>query len=147
MRTKWMMSASAIGMGALGLVATFLPQEIVAAHSSAAGAAAASREAVLLVQVAGALYLAFAMLNWSVREMVIGGIYNRPVVMANLLHFIVVGLSLARTVADGERQPWILLATALYLLFAAWFGRTMMTSPAARTSSSGRADGPGRDSN
>ncbi len=124
MRTKWMMSASAIGMGALGLAATFLPQEIVAWQGGS------GELAEILVQVAGGLYLGFAMLNWSVREMVIGGIYNRPVVMANLLHLTVVALTLVRTVAEGERQPWLLLASALYLLFAAWFGRTMMGSPA-----------------
>jgi hypothetical protein len=127
MKTKWMMSASALLLGAAGVVATFLPQEI----ASALGAAG-SGPTVLLLQVAGGLYLGFAMLNWSVRDMVVGGIYNRPVVLGNLLHFIVVGMTLVRLVAGGERRPGLLAASAAYALFAIWFGRTLMTSPVAR---------------
>ena len=124
MRTKWMMSLSAAALGALGLAATFLPQEIVARAGGGSGG-----RAVLLVQVAGGLYLGFAMLNWSVRGMAIGGIYNRPIVLGNLLHFFSAGLALARGVAGGERQPGVVALTCLYGLFAVWFGRALFSSP------------------
>ncbi len=124
MQTKWMLSLSAAGLGALGLAATFLPQEIVAAAG-----AAGSRPAVILVQIAGGLYLGFAMLNWSIRDMAIGGIYNRPIAMGNFLHFTSVGLALVRAVVGGDRQPALVALTCFYGLFAVWFGVAMFRAP------------------
>lgn len=124
MKTKWLMGASAILMAALGLAATFLPQEAAAAlGGDTAGTA------VLMLQVAGGLYLGFAILNWFARAAAIGGIYNRPLVTGNLLHFTVVALALAKTAAGGRRDAGFLAVTALYVLFAAWFGRAIFTSP------------------
>jgi hypothetical protein len=124
MKTKWLMSASAILMAALGLAATFLPQEAAAALGGDT-----TGTAVLMLQVAGGLYLGFAILNWFARAAAIGGIYNRPIVTGNLLHFTVVALALAKTAAGGRRDAGFLAVTALYLLFAAWFGRTVLSSP------------------
>ena len=122
--TKWLMSASAILMAALGLTATFLPQEAAAAlGGDTAGTA------VLVLQVAGGLYLGFAILNWFARTSAIGGIYNRPIVTGNLLHFTVVALALAKTAAGGRRDAGFLAVTALYVLFATWFGRAVFNSP------------------
>ncbi|MEO7794409.1 MAG: multidrug DMT transporter permease [Thermoanaerobaculia bacterium] len=133
MPTKWMMSAIAVAMGLAGLAATFLPEEIVA-WSGRTSDGTGDAIATLLVQVAGGLYLGFAMLNWSVREMVVGGIYNRPVVLGNLLHLTVVGLTLLRTVAAGERRPAWIAASLLYLIFGVWFARVLVSSPASHTS-------------
>jgi hypothetical protein len=132
MKTKWMMSACAFLLGAAGVAATFLPQEI-----SAWTGGPASGLAVVLVQVAGGLYLGFAILNWSVRDMVVGGIYNRPVVLGNLLHFTVVGLALVRLVAGGGQRNEVLLATGIYVLFAIWFATVMLGSPAAPSARAG----------
>jgi hypothetical protein len=126
MTSRGMMSACAGLLAILGLAATFLPQEIVAA--SWAPDPANSR-AALLLQIAGGLYLGFAILNWSVRDMVIGGIYNRPIVLGNLLHFLTVALALVRAVAEGDRHPGLLALTAIYGLFAAWFARTLLRPP------------------
>ena len=125
MNTKWLMSASAILMAALGLTATFLPQEAAAAlGGDTAGTT------VLMLQVTGGLYLGFAILNWFARAAAIGGIYNRPILTGNLLHFTVVALALAKTAAGGRRDAGFLAVTALYVLFAIWFGRTVLSSPA-----------------
>src|SRR5688572_2481190 len=67
MNTRLVMTASAFVMGALGLSATFLPQEIAAWLG-------ASATLPLLIQVLGALYFAFAMLNWTAKDGLIGGI-------------------------------------------------------------------------
>ena len=83
------MTASALVMGALGLAATFLPQEIAAYLG-------ASTTLPLLIQILGALYLGFAMLNWMARTSLIGGIYSRPVASGNLVHFVVGALALAK---------------------------------------------------
>ena len=48
----------------------------------------------------------------------------------NLLHFTVVALALAKTAAGGRRDPGFLAVTALYALFAIWFGRAVLSSPA-----------------
>lgn len=124
MPTKWLMSASALLMAALGLAATFLPQEAAAALG-----VGPAGTAVLLLQVTGGLYLGFAMLNWFARAAAIGGIYNRPIVTGNLLHFTVVALAFAKTAAGGRRDAAFLTLTAIYVLFAAWFGRAVLSSP------------------
>lgn len=126
MPTRWMLQFTALFLAALGLLATFLPQEI-ARYLGLDGPAAA-----LLVQAAGGLYLGFAILDWSVRDMAIGGIYNRPVLLGNLLHFTTVGLALFRSTLDGNRTPIFLVLTAIYLLLAAWFGSLLFRAPAPR---------------
>src|SRR5687767_3301513 len=90
MNTRVVMGASALVMGALGLSATFLPQEIAAYVTASPGALP------LLIQVLGALYFAFAMLNWSAKDSLLGGIYNRPVALGNLVHFVIGALALAK---------------------------------------------------
>ena len=117
MSTKILMSSSALVMAALGVAATFLPQEIIAALGGGVG-----RTLPLLVQVLGATYLGFAMLNWMAKESLIGGIYSRPVSMGNFLHFAVAGIALVKAVVAGERAVAVLVCTAIYVLFAIAFG-------------------------
>jgi hypothetical protein len=125
MKSKWVMAASAVFMGVIGLAGTFVPDEILArVHVTE------PRVLVLLIQLTGALYIAFAMLNWMMKESVIGGIYNRPLAMANLLHFFAGGLALLKGVRSaGADQTAVIVAAVLYLLFAIAFGRIVFTSP------------------
>ena len=116
MSTKILMSSSALVMAALGVAATFLPQEIIAALGGS------GRTLPLLVQVLGAAYLGFAMLNWMAKESLIGGIYSRPVSMGNFLHFAVAGIALVKAVVAGERAVAVLVCTAIYVVFAVAFG-------------------------
>ena len=85
MKTKWLLSSSAVMMGLLGLAGTFIPEEI----SKILGIDP-SPITLILLQIIGGLYLGFAMLNWFTRSALIGGIYNKPVVLGNLIHCIVV---------------------------------------------------------
>jgi predicted DNA repair protein MutK len=117
MNTKILMASSALFMAALGLAATFLPQEIIASLGGGT-----VRTLPLLVQLLGALYLGFAMLNWMAKESLIGGIYSRPVSMGNFLHFAIAAIALAKGVAAGERAISILICTAIYAVFAVAFG-------------------------
>jgi hypothetical protein len=116
MNTRLLMTSSAVAMGALGAAASFLPQEIL----QRAGLASTG-PAVLGVQVLGALYLGFAMLNWMARANLIGGIYGRPVAMGNLLHFTVAALALVKSAAaaPGRWETWT--AAGVYSIFAAGF--------------------------
>ena len=116
MNTKILMASSALVMAALGVAATFLPQEIIAALGGS------GRTLPLLVQVLGATYLGFAMLNWMAKESLIGGIYSRPVSMGNFLHFAIAGIALVKAVVAGERAVAILACTAIYVVFAVAFG-------------------------
>ena len=116
MNTRMLMRASAIFLGFLGLAATFAPQEIlVRAGAQPIGAA------VVLIQLAGALYLGSAMLNWMAQGNVIGGIYSRPVAIGNVAHFTIGGLGLLRFIFAGERSVGIIVVTAGYVAFAVLF--------------------------
>jgi hypothetical protein len=123
MKTKYLLAASALFMGAIGIAASFLPQEILAAAGLAAHGAP-----VLLVQVFGAAYLGFAMLNWMAKESTIGGIYNRPLALGNMMHFAVAAIALLKgATAVHQTQVWV--ATACYALFAILFSLVVFGSP------------------
>lgn len=126
MNTRILMAASALMMAVLGLGATFLPQEILARFG-----AAPTGPAVLLIQIAGALYLGFAMLNWMSRANRIGGIYNRSVAVGNLLHFAMVAITLLKAAGGGSRDAVVLGGLAVYLVFAIGFGLVVFTHPKA----------------
>ena len=117
-----MMASSALFMGALGIAASFFSHEVL----RFAGAAVQT-QTVLLMQVCGALYVGFAFLNWYLRGFVIGGIYNRPLALANLLHFAVVAVTLVKAAPALDSIPvWVI--TAAYVMFAAWFGLVMFSA-------------------
>ena len=84
---------------------------------------------VFLVQVLGALYLGFAMLNWMARINLIGGIYSRPVAMGNFMHFVVVAATLVKAVFAGFHSFEMIAAVAIYVIFALWFGAVIFTHP------------------
>lgn len=119
---------SAIFMAALGLIATFAPEKIV-------GTTPVTPMSTLLAQVAGALYLGFAILNWMAKDNAIGGIYSRPVAMGNLLHFFAVAMALLRLASAGNRQGTVLVVTLIYAVFAVWFGLIVFgKSPTSKAS-------------
>lgn len=124
MRTRLLMSLSAAVMAGIGLVATFLPQELLAG----AGVAPDPR-GVLLLQASGALYCGSATANWMARGNTIGGIYSRPIALGNFLHFTVAGIALLKALAGGPLDPVLLAATAVYLAFAACFGFVVFSHP------------------
>jgi hypothetical protein len=75
----------------------------------------------VLIQLAGALYLAFALANWTAKGSMIGGIYSRPLAIGNLLHFTVSTLTLLEyAFSHGLHWP-VATALAIYALFAALF--------------------------
>lgn len=128
--TKLLMSLSAAFMAALGICATFLPQEIMARAGCACGGAG-----ILVIQVAGSLYLGFAMLNWMARSNLIGGIYSRPVAVGNFLHFAVVAITMIKAIFGGSlRTSEAMVGCAVYSAFAVWFGVVVFTHPIRNTS-------------
>lgn len=127
MGTRWLMIAAALWTGALGVGALFFPQELLA-H----GRVEARTMAVLVVQAAGSLYLGFAMLDWMARGNLIGGIYSRPVAVANFTHFAIGAMILVKLVAKGSAAPMLMVFAAAYLLFALTFAKVLFTHPAPK---------------
>jgi hypothetical protein len=116
MNTRLLMRASVVFLGVLGIAATFLPEEIlVRAGTPPVGLS------VILVQITGALYLGFAMLNWMAQGNMIGGIYSRPVAIGNLAHFTIGGLGLLRSLLAGKYALEVIAVTAGYAAFAVLF--------------------------
>ena len=77
-------------MMAAGVTLTFLPQEV---NTLLAAESAGTHP--LLLQITGALYFAWGMVNWTAKANLIGGIYGRPIAIGNLSHFIIGALALA----------------------------------------------------
>jgi hypothetical protein len=128
MNTRFVMSASALFLFLLGVAATFLPQEILGAlHQTSAS------PLPLLIQIVGALYLGFAMLNWTAKDSLIGGIYNRPVAIGNMVHFIVAALALAKGVMAGQRDVLVITLAVFYAIFAVAFAGVFFKSPVKAT--------------
>ena len=89
MNTKALMTSSAIILALIGISLIFLPKEILDYLELSV-----SDTLELLMQIIGSLYFAFAMLNWMSKGSLIGGIYGRPIAIANLTHFVIAGLCL-----------------------------------------------------
>ena len=123
MNTRLLMRASAVLLGVVGAATTFLPQEIL----TRAGAAPVGFS-VVLVQIAGALYLGFAV--WMAQGNIIGGIYSRPVAIGNLAHFTIAGLALLKSIIAGQQPIEVIAGTAAYTAFAVLFALVAFTQPA-----------------
>lgn len=126
MNTKLLLGASAIVMGATGIAGTFAPHEL----ATILGLTIA-QPLPLLVQLAAALLFGFAMVNWMARGGLIGGIYNRPLLVGNVAHFVIGALAAAKAVLAGEHRPAVIGIAVVYAIFAIGFGTLLFRSPVA----------------
>ena len=124
MNTRILMMASAFFLGALGISFTFLPEEILQYLHIAENQLLA-----LLLQVLGALYLGFAMLNWMTKNSIIGGIYGRPLIVSNFLHFGVSAIALLKVVFKSEHVSLVWTWTILYTILAVAFAYVWFANP------------------
>jgi hypothetical protein len=117
MNTKIIMRVSSLILGLAGLTLLFGSREMVAALGSP-GAPALS----VLAQLMGTVYIALALMNWTAKDSVIGGIYGRPISLANFAHFFVGTLVLARAqLAEGMQLAAVGVLIG-YTVFAILFG-------------------------
>jgi hypothetical protein len=119
-----LMTASALLLALLGLPCMFAPEIVLAQLSGGS-----SPVARLVVEIAGALYLGFAILNWMARGSVAGGIYGRPVTLGNFLHFLAAGLALIKAAPTLPFPQFIWPLAIVYALFAIGFARAMFRGP------------------
>lgn len=118
------MQASSIFMGVLALPAIFAPQEVLAYASGQSGAVG-----TLAIQVFGAVYFGFALLNWMAQANLIGGIYSRPVAMGNFTHFFIAALALLKAVFANQHSVPALAGATAYTAFAVLFAVVLFGNP------------------
>jgi hypothetical protein len=123
--TKLIMSASAVLLALIGITLSFFPQEIASYIDTNF-----SKTLEIFFQLLGALYFAFAMLNWMAKGSVIGGIYNRPIAIANYTHFVIGSLALLKvTLKNADLPLAIYVLAGVYALFAVLFGFIFYKNP------------------
>ena len=91
MNTKSLLTLSAMILAMIGISLIFLPNEILDYLELSV-----SETLQLLMQIIGSFYFALAILNWMSKGSLIGGIYGRPIAMANLTHFVIAGFALIK---------------------------------------------------
>ena len=69
----------------------------------------------------GALYFSFALMNWAAKDSAIGGVYARPVSLANFGHFLIGTLLLSKYQLSNEFNPAIVVILIMYAIFASLF--------------------------
>lgn len=111
-------------MGVVGVFLEFVPHEVLSYFGSQPTGTGA-----LLLQLAGALYLGFAMMNWMAKTVLIGGIYARPLAMGNFVHFMVGGLALLKYASSTSTTMVVWLLAIIYSLLAILFGVVFFTHP------------------
>ena len=116
MNTKILMTTSSLVLGLAGIFALFAPENLLAML----GVPMANSLSVL-IQLMGALYFSFALMNWTAKDSAIGGIYARPISLGNFAHFFTGTLLLAKYVLSNQMNLLILLALAVYVIFASLF--------------------------
>jgi hypothetical protein len=126
MNTKLLMMVSAAFMAVLGVLTSFLPHEVLGLHGTQPDG-----PTVLLIEMMGALYLGFALLNWTARGVLMGGIYARPLALGNFLHFAMVGVMLTREAIDHKAVP-LAISALVFSIFAIGFG-TVLFRPLPKT--------------
>ena len=114
-----LMSISATFLALAGLITSYFPDRVLETHGTVPDG-----PTLLLIQMMGALYLGFAVLNWMAR-----GFYTRPVALGNFLHFGIVAVILTREAIDHVVMQ-LATSAAVFGAFAIGFGIVLFRLPA-----------------
>jgi hypothetical protein len=125
MNTKLLMTLSAAALGVTGILLSFFPGETAAYLGI-------TKNASIILQILGALYFGFAILNWTAKANLIGGIYSRPVAIGNFTHFMIGGLALLKSVSKNTDLTYLWIAAFIYAIFAILFGYVMFNNPVTK---------------
>ena len=105
-----------MALGFAGIAASFAPEELLASVG-----APAVQPLPVLIQLLGAMYVAFALTNWTAKDSIIGGIYARPVSIGNCVHFVTGALALAKQQTTHGPSTMLMVALAGYAVLALCF--------------------------
>jgi hypothetical protein len=125
LNTKILFTISAIFLGLIGIGFSFLPDEIITYLNIES-----NPFLTLLLQILGSLYLGFGITNWMAKGSLIGGIYNRPIVIGNSMHFFIGAITLIKVVFGIQEHTEIIIsATVIYTILAVCFAYLFVTNP------------------
>ena len=125
MNTKIVMTSSALFYAIIGIILSFLPNEIADYLNVEYNIIT-----ILFLNIMSALYLGFGILNWMAKGTLIGGIYNRPIAIGNLMHFGVGAIALVKVVSNIQTHSEIVISlTVVYVIFAILFVYIFRTNP------------------
>ena len=125
MKTKFLMTSSALFCVIIGILLLFLPNEIAEYLN-----VEPTIITILFLKILSALYLGFGILNWTVKGSLIGGIYNRPIALGNLLHFVDGSIELVKVISNIQiHRELIIFLTALYIIFGVLFAYVLKNNP------------------
>jgi hypothetical protein len=113
MKSKIVLTASAVFLLGAGVCLDFLPQEVAAALGLSSEATA-----VVLLQVLAAAFLGTGFMNWLSKGKPMGGIYSRPLALQNLLLFGVAAITLDKAALHASMARGIQLSAILFTAFA-----------------------------
>ena len=126
MNTKIVMTLSALFLAIIGVFLSFLPNEIMEYLNLEPNITT-----ILFMNMLSALYLGFGILNWMAKGSIIGGIYNRPIAIGNLMHFGVGAIALIKIISNIEIHSKVMISlTVIYVIFALLFAYVFNNNPA-----------------
>jgi hypothetical protein len=120
------MTSSSLLLGTSGIILIFAPDLLL----NSIGISTNPTTSILLVKIVGGLYFGYSTLNWMVKESRIGGIYNRPIAVANFTHFLIAGLSLTKALISDLSLPFaIWIAAIVYIIMGSIFLVVLLKHP------------------
>ena len=123
--TKTLMIISSIFLAVNGVGFTFFPNEISVLLTNDD-----NHFSILILQILGALYLGFSYINWMSKNSLIGGIYNKPLLIGNTLHFLTASMAMIKLVFKFENNLQLIIPhIIIYCLFTLFFGYVFFSDP------------------
>jgi hypothetical protein len=123
--TRALLIASTIFNGMMGLLTSFLPQEVLKITYLPT-----SPVNVLLLQILSAFYIGLAMINFMSKDAVIGGIYNRPILMGNIAYHSISSIALVKyALNQGMFSTTLITMTVVYCALSLGFLRLFFVVP------------------
>lgn len=123
---RFLLTASALFLLVIGAALNFMAPEV----AGLLGMNGVPQAALILQLLAGFL-LGAGVINWMLKRNPIGGIYGRPLCVANLLQFTVATFALGRAAWHGQLPVagWVLCA--ICAVFALGFGWLIFARPSS----------------
>jgi hypothetical protein len=91
-------------------------------------------------QLIAAAWLGVGSLNWLSRNAILGGIYGRPVVLANAVLYAITALSLIRPVLSGSLPAAVWCIVGPSAVFATLYARLLFGGPIEKRNPSAPSD-------